>query len=130
MQPKVPRLIPHEFTIRQAKRKYTARKASVSWWEWMYIHRWWFAFVVGFAAAVLILYVKYTERQARLAHLYGTHHHHHHTTHYQANPSGQKQELELETAPIIELSQLPELPELPDMRPFANQPHVHPMPTN
>jgi hypothetical protein len=73
MQPKLPRLIPHEFTLRQAKRKYTARKAIVPWWQWVHAHRWTFAGVVAIAGFVLILHVKYKdalERRRKLAETY------------------------------------------------------------
>ncbi len=62
-----PRLIPHTFTIRQAKRKYHAQRSARTWWQWCQEHRGWLVVAAACVGVAVVLYVRYWERRRRLA---------------------------------------------------------------
>ena len=60
-----PKLIPHEFTVRQAKRKFYAKRAQRTWWQWFAEHRYSLCAVGAALMVGWILLIKYREQQKR-----------------------------------------------------------------
>lgn len=60
-----PRLIPHEFTLKQARRKYHTKRSERTWWEWTQQHQSALFVVAGVLALVFILYLRYHEQKRK-----------------------------------------------------------------
>ncbi len=64
-----PRLIPHTFTIKHAKRKFHAQRSERTWWQWCQEYRGWLIVVAACVGVALVLYIRYCDRERRVKRL-------------------------------------------------------------